>query len=434
MNLFPAPRRADVGSFSSATSANLNMPDLLAAPKFLFPRCALMTRGGPVKSANSPRTIWNPRQQKASTTTRKNMPSSGWSQRRFHKWVFTEEIGNSAVFSSTVKKKQIPKNPSSLQKTNRHRKNICGRRKRILHCCKALPWSRDVRVTFLKEGTMLRTSTPRVNISIRNVWPKFETKQQALERRDTFVRQLQNGDHSAQQVADKLAECKGDCRCGSPICPMCVRELRRWFICETLVCVNELSSAEPSAFSNKIVRFSAIPREEEYREGKLGAADLLCLNERLQKRHERAGFPLVFAGVDVSLNEFSASDRCWQVHAYGVVVGLSRDQVRSALSDLYPADQREHTPRPRGSSTAQSRRLRYRMRSSRTSVGGRAIIIMPTTERPARFGWRARKSGSWPSGSINIGYVLRGCRQEGDRLVVNDHARAELLGQNRGRE
>ena len=36
VNLFPAPYYG-AGSFSSATSGNLNMPDLSAAPKFLIP-------------------------------------------------------------------------------------------------------------------------------------------------------------------------------------------------------------------------------------------------------------------------------------------------------------------------------------------------------------------------------------------------------------
>ena len=285
---------------------------------------------------------------------------------------------------------------------------------------------------------MLITSTPRANISIQDVWPKFETQQQAFERRAKLVRQLQNGDHLAQQVADKLAEAKSDCRCGSAICPMCVRELRRWFICETLARVNELAAADPLAFSEKIVRFSAIPREEEYREGELGAADLLRLNERLQKRHERAGFPLVFAGVDVSLNEFSRSDRCWQLHAYGVVVGLTRDQVRSALSDLYPADKREHTPRP------------LWVKCCSEPAAAVSYAIKPYFSRRSsyfnHFDDRKARSVRLKSSEIRElaiwldryrladRYVLRGCRREGDRLVVNDRARAELLGHNRGRD
>jgi hypothetical protein len=38
--------------------------------------------------------------------------------------------------------------------------------------------------------------------------------------------------------------------------------------------VNELFAANPSGLSDKTVRFSAIPREEQYREGELFTADL----------------------------------------------------------------------------------------------------------------------------------------------------------------
>jgi hypothetical protein len=65
----------------------------------------------------------------------------------------------------------------------------------------------------------------------------------------------------------------------------------------------------------------------------------------MQKRHERAEFPVVFAGVDVSLNVFdnSKSTRRWQRQVYGIVIGCTPEQVRTALSGLYPAGKR--TPR-----------------------------------------------------------------------------------------
>jgi hypothetical protein len=62
--------------------------------------------------------------------------------------------------------------------------------------------------------------------SISEVWRDFETKQEALERRAKLVCQLQNGDDSAQEVAAKLTGCERHRRCGSPICPICVGELR----------------------------------------------------------------------------------------------------------------------------------------------------------------------------------------------------------------
>ena len=54
----------------------------------------------------------------------------------------------------------------------------------------------------------------------------------------------------------------------------------------------------------------------------------------------------MFAGADVSLNVFdnSTSTRRWQLQVYGVVIGYTPEQVRTALSGLYPAGKR--TPRP----------------------------------------------------------------------------------------
>jgi hypothetical protein len=57
-------------------------------------------------------------------------------------------------------------------------------------------------------------------------------------------------------------------------------------------------------------------------------ANLQTLNEKLQKRHKRAEFPQVFAGVDISLNVLnnSTSTRCWQLHFYGAVIGRTHRQ------------------------------------------------------------------------------------------------------------
>jgi hypothetical protein len=80
---------------------------------------------------------------------------------------------------------------------------------------------------------------------------------------------------------------------------MRVRALRRWFILEMTSCINELRSSKPSALRGKMVRFSAVPAEE-YWVGGLHSADSRY-ERKLQKRHERAGFLLVFGGIDISL-------------------------------------------------------------------------------------------------------------------------------------
>jgi len=92
---------------------------------------------------------------------------------------------------------------------------------------------------------------------------------------------------------------------------------------------------QPLCSPGKVIAFSAIPCEDQYREGRLHVADLWSLNERLKKRHERAGFPLVFAGVDVSLNPFdnSTSTRRWQLQVYGVVIGCTRSRSEPLCLD-----------------------------------------------------------------------------------------------------
>jgi hypothetical protein len=88
-----------------------------------------------------------------------------------------------------------------------------------------------------------------------------------------------------------------------------------------------------------ITAFSAVLSEEQYHVGELVAADLCLINERLQRRHLRCGFPLVFAGVDLSFNTHSnrPGEGFWQFQVYGIVVDLGAERVRAALELLYPA-------------------------------------------------------------------------------------------------
>ena len=279
---------------------------------------------------------------------------------------------------------------------------------------------------------MADTNKYTPTVPICEIWPKFETKAQALERRAKLVRQLLEGDHSAQQLAAKLAGCNRHRRCGSPICHVCVGELRCWFICETIACFNDLSAANPSALRGKVIAFSAIPREDQYRQGKLRVADLLSLNERLKKRHERAGFPLVFAGVDVSLNVFdnSTSTRRWQLQVYGVVIGCTPEQVRTALSGLYPAAKR--TPRP------------LKVNRCNNLAAAVSYAIKPYFGRRVSYIGRngRRQTRKVPLNSSEIRelavwidqyrladrYLLRGCRGRRNKpIVIDTTARAELL-------
>jgi hypothetical protein len=213
---------------------------------------------------------------------------------------------------------------------------------------------------------------------------------------------------------------------------MCVRALRRWFISHAIGCIYELQSANRSALRGKVVRFSAVP-PEGYRFGDLADLDLRALNEKLQKRHERAMLPLVFAGVDISLDVFhnSMADAYWQPHVYGLVIGRTLDQVQAALSGHYRSG--EHA------------RSALHVKRCRKLAAVLSYCIKPYFSR--RSGYRDDHNGrknnrGQPLNSSQIRelavwlnqyrlqdrYLLRGCRKRGSHIVVNPAVRAELLG------
>jgi hypothetical protein len=88
------------------------------------------------------------------------------------------------------------------------------------------------------------------------------------------------------------------------------------------------------------VAFSAVLTEERYADGDLHNSNLKLINERVQRRHQRAALPLVFAGVDISYNEDSTGkwQGHWQLQVYGVCVGVDMAELRQRLEKLYPTN------------------------------------------------------------------------------------------------
>ena len=184
-------------------------------------------------------------------------------------------------------------------------------------------------------------STP----SWRKLLPRFETRADARQRRDILVSQLKGGGRQQRRAGRRLRRCRSKAPCEKPICPRCVRRLRRSFVKSALNCIDNVRD-KCQLKELPITAFSAILTEEQYAVGDLDAADLNRINERLQRRHLRCGFSLVFAGVDLSFNTRSdgREQPYWQFHVYGVVIGLDPEKTRARLEPLYPAS--PNTPRP----------------------------------------------------------------------------------------
>jgi hypothetical protein len=173
--------------------------------------------------------------------------------------------------------------------------------------------------------------------SLRTLLPGFETRADARNRRDVLVKHLLGGDYHQRRAGHALRRCRATAPCEQPICPRCVRQVRRSFVQAALDCIDHVRRS-CQLKNTPITAFSAVLTEEQYAAGDLADADLHRINERLQRRHLRCGFSLVFAGVDLSFNTRSdgLEQPYWQFQVYGVVVGLDCDGTKVALAYLYP--------------------------------------------------------------------------------------------------
>jgi hypothetical protein len=178
-------------------------------------------------------------------------------------------------------------------------------------------------------------SERKITEAITPLLPEFETLREALEGHSKMVLALEGENCAETKVTRRLVGCRfGNCYLA--MCPPCVRELRISFILAALSCTDELRSVVKQGFP--MTAFSADLNIGTYPVGQLDQMDLPLLKSRIQREHRRAGFPLAFAGINISLNDESPSKNppFWQARVDGVVVGLEVDAVKAALGRLYP--------------------------------------------------------------------------------------------------
>jgi hypothetical protein len=267
--------------------------------------------------------------------------------------------------------------------------------------------------------------------TLSKLLPDFETQAVALERQTTIIQVLERGNPDAKTLAEKLAECVVGARCNLPMCPICVRLLRRSFVLGALACVDEIQSGIKRRAELPITAFSAVLAGETYPVNELNQIDIPLVNRRVQRRHQRAKFALVFAGLDISLNEDGQAKTppFWQVQVYGVVVGLQVDAVRTEIQRLYLSA--ASTPRP------------LRVRECSDLPKAISYTIKPTLVRRVSYidetgRQNTRKLDLKPRQlrelvlclgqyELPVRYVLTGCRRYRDRIALNPGARERLV-------
>jgi hypothetical protein len=256
--------------------------------------------------------------------------------------------------------------------------------------------------------------------SIRNLVPEFETLRHVIKRQKKSIEALTKGGRIAKRLARKIKNCAdGEEACETATCPVCVRELRQSFI----LGASDLIRKIQRNYELPITAFSAILIRERYSVGELFKANLIQINSRLQRQWQRRELPFVCAGIDVSLNEDSRQDPSlyWQIHVWGIVVGLDEKGTKNALKNLYSAD--ESTPKP-----LFVEECTYLPGALNYAIKATFVRRVSFTDNQGR--WKTRKVslgssqlrelstwlGQYP---LPIRYLLIGCRRYGDRIELN---------------
>jgi hypothetical protein len=255
--------------------------------------------------------------------------------------------------------------------------------------------------------------------------PNFETAPTAFERQAKIIRALGGDDPAAIRVAEKLQQCAKGGSCNLSMCPICVRRLRASFVLAARRVIRRVQRR----LKLPITAFCAVPFRDQYLPGRLSQMDLPLINDRVQCQHRRAGFPLVFAGIDLSWNEYIPPKIApfWQGQVYGVVVGLDGEAVKSAIKHLYPPAASIARPFQATYCSDLPEALSYAIKPAFV----RRVSYIDYPRRPPLKPWlkgpqlreMAMSLGRY---KLPVRYALTGCKLYSDRIDLYVDARKRL--------
>jgi len=118
----------------------------------------------------------------------------------------------------------------------------------------------------MKQTSNIAVGKQKLRLS--RLLPDFETAQDVRDRKANMVKDLKAGRRATRKVGRKLRRCRKDAVCSSPICPRCLRNLRKSFVLGAISCIDQVCTAEGIP-EDWIVAFSAVLTEERYADGEL---------------------------------------------------------------------------------------------------------------------------------------------------------------------
>jgi hypothetical protein len=241
----------------------------------------------------------------------------------------------------------------------------------------------------------------------------FETLAAAKKRCVKKSRILPAGNQLAQQLAEKLAQCRKDNPCNSGACDVCVGLYRLRLYRQSLA----IFAARPNW-----TRASVIPAGFLKAFDGLPNVDLSALGSMIDKRLERSSLRnrLAFVGIDISLNLQDNNIIGWQFHLYMLIEGKNTLRLQEAIKAAFPPELTAPVPHDFDDVNDPSNRITYlfkaifKRRSRYTDANGHA-----RTKSLSLKGSDLRELLPFlDQHPIPARLILRGIRRNGSRLVI----------------
>jgi hypothetical protein len=166
---------------------------------------------------------------------------------------------------------------------------------------------------------------------------KFETLNQAHDRRRRLLRALPEFGEAGRALATRLREC-GFFKCRSAACPVCLRSFRRWW--------GSTLAAYMARDPEHWFTVTIVP-SDLFDVGHLHGFRWDRLKDRLRNQIARSSISgaVILGGIDYNLLHFD-DDRPprWRPHLYFLANAGGEGLIESVFRRHYPSD--EDTPRP----------------------------------------------------------------------------------------
>lgn len=224
---------------------------------------------------------------------------------------------------------------------------------------------------------------------LKTLPPEFETFADAKTSRTQLIRRLAKlATPVSRALANQLAACRKESRCGSGACPVCNRAFR-------LRLASEVQRVRPDAF--EVIRISLIPESFRVEVFDLPAFDLHRWVSSRRRALQRAlpSEALLVCGIDISLNTFENADPHWCFHLYGFVL-LPKGwgvQNRSKLRRIRAELERRCPPVPKHSRIGAEKVLSVGALDSENFDGAVLYAHKGGFYRRSRYAYTREKTG-----------------------------------------